>query len=182
MSDNGGLTERLESCGLLAAGLIADRGEGEAIKELAHVVTGHRPHAEQHALALVVACPVGVGFAKIADGDWAIDGADDVGEANVLGRSGQNVPATDTTFGANEPRALECKQDLLKVGLGEPGSLRYVTHRSWASFVGMKGEGEQSPTRIVPSGRNSHKAKRNRSAMISLTLRATIQTQRNLRS
>jgi hypothetical protein len=45
---------------------------------LAHVLASNIPDCQQHALAFVVTRTIGVGLAKIAQGDGAINSRDDV--------------------------------------------------------------------------------------------------------
>ena len=84
---------------------------------------------EQHALALVVAGPVLVGFAEVAGVDRPVDGGDDLGQGDGLGGPGEHVAAPDASLGAHEAHALQAEQDLLEVGLGESGALGEVAHR-----------------------------------------------------
>ena len=53
------------------------------------------PDGQQDALALVVAGPVGMGLAEVPGGDGAVDGGDDLGQADVLGEAGQDVAPSD---------------------------------------------------------------------------------------
>jgi hypothetical protein len=50
---------------LAASGLVHHVGEGKARKVLAHVVSHVGPHAQQHALSLVIAGPILMGLATI---------------------------------------------------------------------------------------------------------------------
>ena len=116
------------------------------------------PHREEHALALVVAGPVLVGLAEVADRDRTVDGGDDLGQADLLGRAGEHVAAPDPALGAHQPGALEREQDLLEVGLGEPGALGDVAHRRGPGLVGVQGERQQRPAGVVAPGRHPHGA------------------------
>ena len=131
---------------------------------LTHVCTSLVPDLEQDALTLVVTRTVLVWSSEVADGDWTIDGRDDVGQHDVLGFAGENVTAADASLRADEPGAFECKQDLLKVRLGECGALGDVTHRRRTDLIAMQREAEERPAGIVSSGRYAH----------SLTLTPTI--------
>jgi len=96
---------------------------------LAHVGADVGPHAEEHALALVVARPVLMGLAEIARRDGPVDGAHDRAERDLGRVAGQHVAAADASLGADQTSALEGEQDLLEVGLGEPGALSDVANR-----------------------------------------------------
>jgi hypothetical protein len=62
------------------------------------VFTNVIPHREENALSFVVTRTVGVRLSKITGNDWAIDGAHDVREADVLGGASQHIATADTTF------------------------------------------------------------------------------------
>ncbi len=51
------------------------------------------PDGQQDALPFVVARPVGMGLAEVSGRDGAVDGRDDLGQADVLGEPGQDVAA-----------------------------------------------------------------------------------------
>ena len=104
-------------------------GQRETREVLSHVVAHVGPDAEQHALALVVAGAVLVGFAEVARDDWSVHGGDDLGEGDLFGRTSEHVATPDTAFGANQTDALQAQQDLLEVGLGESRSIREVADR-----------------------------------------------------
>jgi hypothetical protein len=53
----------------------------------------------------VVAGAVGVRLPEVAEGDRAVDGREDLGDADLLGGAGEDVPATDTALGPDEPSA-----------------------------------------------------------------------------
>lgn len=90
------------------------------------------PDGEKRALALMVAGTVGVRLSKVSKGDWSIDRANDRCERNLLRWSGENVTPADTTLGADQPRTLECKQDLLKVWLRQTSAICDLANRNWA--------------------------------------------------
>ena len=113
---------------------------------------------QQHALALVVAGAVLVGLAEVADGDRAVDRADDVAERDRRGLAGEDVAAADAPLGADEAGALQRQQDLLEVGLGEPGALGDVADRGGARLVAVQGQREQGPAGVVTSRRDLHGA------------------------
>ena len=50
-------------------------------------------HCQQHALPLVIARPVLVGEPEVAGHDGPVDGRDDLGQRDLLGRTGQHVTA-----------------------------------------------------------------------------------------
>ena len=70
---------------LQPAGLENHVREGEAREVLAHVISHVGPHAQQNALAFVVARAVAVRLAKVAGHDGSIDGSDNFGEGDVDG-------------------------------------------------------------------------------------------------
>ena len=65
---------------------------------LAHVFAGDVPDRQEHAMPLVVARPVLVRFAEIPDGDRTVDGGNDLGESDLVGRATQYVPAADSAL------------------------------------------------------------------------------------
>jgi hypothetical protein len=85
---------------------------------LSHVVADVGPDAEQHALALVVASAILVGFAEVTRDNRSVDRRDDLGQRDALSRSRQYVAAADTTLGAYETDALQTEEDLFEVRLG----------------------------------------------------------------
>ena len=115
------------------------------------------PDGQQDALALVVAGPVGVGLAEVAGGDRAVDGGDDLGQRDLLGRAGQDVAAADAPLGAHQTGALEGEQDLLEIGLGQPGALGDVAHRG-RRLGAVEGQREQRPAGVVTPCRDPHDA------------------------
>ena len=70
-----------------------------------------------------------MGCAEVAGRDRAVDRGDDLGQGDLLGRPGQDVAAAHAPLGADQAGALEGEQDLLEVGLGQPGALGDVPHR-----------------------------------------------------
>jgi hypothetical protein len=61
--------------------------------------------------------------------DGAVDGRDDLGQADVLGAAGQDVATADAALGAHQAGPLEGQEDLLEVGLGERRALGDVADR-----------------------------------------------------
>ena len=110
-------------------------GEGEAVEVGAHVFAGLVPDAEQHALALVVAGAVLVRLAEVAEGDRSVDGRHDLGQPDLLGRSGEDVAATDATLGSHQPGTLQGEEDLFEVRLGECSALGDVADRRGSRLV-----------------------------------------------
>ena len=49
-----------------------------------HVLAHVGPDAQEDALPLVIAGPVGVGLAEVAGHDGAVDGADDLAEGDLI--------------------------------------------------------------------------------------------------
>ncbi len=106
-------------------------------------------------MALVVACTVLMGFAKVAHHDGAIYRAHDLGQRDLIGWAGQYVPAAHPAFGTNQPGALEGQEDLLEVRLGEHGPIRDVSDRCGCA-IGVHGEREQCPACVVTTSRHLH--------------------------
>ena len=75
-----------------------------------HVLTGLFPDRQQDALSLVITGPVGMRFAEVAEGDRTVDGRDDLGQTNVVRRTGQGVPAADTTLGPTSPAPFSARR------------------------------------------------------------------------
>ena len=113
------------------------------------------PHLEQHALALVVARPVRVRLAEVAGHDRPVDRRHDLAERDLARRARQHVAAAHAALGAHEAGALERQQDLLQVGLREPGSLGDVAHGSGPDVV-VQREAQQRPARVVTPRRHLH--------------------------
>src|SRR5918996_292093 len=113
----------------LAAGHPGDVGQRHPVEVAAHVLAQHPPDGQQHALALVVAGTVLVRLAEVAHGDRPVDGADDVAQRDGGRFPGEDVAAAHSPLRADQPRTLERQQDLLQVGLGEPGALGDVPDR-----------------------------------------------------
>ena len=75
----------------------------------------------------------------------------------IVGRvAGQHVAAADAALGAHQAGALQGQQDLLEVGLGEPGALGDVAHRGRARLVAVQRQREQRPAGVVAPGRHLH--------------------------
>lgn len=83
-----------------------------------HVFACDIPNRQQYTMPLVITRAILMRLPEVAKCDRAVDRSDDFGKANVLRRAGQNVSATDSTFGLYEAGALECQQDLLEIRLG----------------------------------------------------------------
>jgi len=85
------------------------------------------PDRKKDALTFVVAGAVGVRFAEVAGSDRTVDGSDDLGKLDVLGISGEDIPAADAALGTHESGALQSQQDLLEIGLRK--------HRTFGDFA-----------------------------------------------
>ena len=105
------------------------------------------PHRQQDALPLVVAGPAGVGLAEVAGHDGPVHGRDHLGQGDLLGVAGQHVAAADPALGADQPGALEGEEDLLEVGLGEPGALGDVADRGRRGLRPVQGQRQEGPGR-----------------------------------
>ncbi len=114
------------------------------------------PDRQQDALSLVVAGPIGVGLAEVAQGDGTIDGPDDLGQGDLIWWSGQDVATTHAPFGANQACPFEGQQNLFQIGLRQPGAIRDIANRGWSVAVGMQSQGKQGPAGVVSSGRHLH--------------------------
>ena len=123
----------------LAPGDRRQVGQRPTVQQLAHLAADLVPDGQQHALALVVTGPVGVGLAEVACLDWAVHRADDLGQGDLRGVTGQDVPATHAPLGPHDPGALERQKDLLEVGLGQAGALGDVADRG-RSGIAVEGE------------------------------------------
>ena len=84
--------------GCLALRNGSDTGQGVTIEVLTHVCTSLVPDREQDALTLVVTRTVLVWSPEVADGDWTINGRNNIGQHDVLGFAGENVTAANTSF------------------------------------------------------------------------------------
>jgi hypothetical protein len=122
----------------------------------AHVLAHHVPDGEQHALALVVAGPVLVGLAEVAQRDGTVDRADDVAERDGLGFAGQHVAPAHAPLRPHQPGALQRQQDLLEVGLGQRGALGDVADRRGTGVVAVQGQREQGSAGVVTPGGHLH--------------------------
>ncbi len=114
-----------------------------------HVFSDLGPDGKQRALSLMVACPIGMGFAKITDDDRTIDCADDRAQRDLLGRPGEHVAPANTALRGHDARTLEGEKDLLEIWLGEAGAFGDVADRGWSRVSLSQGKREQSPARIV---------------------------------
>jgi hypothetical protein len=77
----------------------------------------------------MVAGTVFVGDAEVAGHDGPIDSGHDLGERDLLWRSGQHVASAHSALGSDQPGALQSEQDLLEIGLGEPGTFGDIADR-----------------------------------------------------
>jgi hypothetical protein len=114
------------------------------------------PNREQHALTLVVAGAVLVGFAEIACDDRSLYGAHDLAQGYLSRGPGEDVPPTDTPLRAHQPGALQSEENLLQVGLGQPGALCDVAHGRGLRLAGVKCKRQQSPARVIAPGGYLH--------------------------
>src|SRR5436190_19012753 len=103
-------------CGprLLAASHRRHVRQRESVEQPAHLVAHSGPHGQQYALTLVVARPVLMGLAEVADGDRAVDRANDVAEGDGVGFTSEDVAAADAPLRSDDSGALQCQQDLLE--------------------------------------------------------------------
>ena len=77
--------------------------------------------------------------------------------ANEIGKQVEVLKKTDATLGADQARTLQGEQDLLEVGLGQPGPFGDVPHRVGPGAVAVQGEGDERPTGVVTSRRHLHR-------------------------
>jgi hypothetical protein len=71
----------------------------------------------------MVACAIGMGLPEVYCLNWSIDRRNNLGKRYLRGVAGQHIPTANSSFGTNQPGALESQKNLLKIGLGESGSL-----------------------------------------------------------
>src|ERR687891_1022177 len=140
----------------LAAGHPGDVGQRHLVEVAAHVLAQHPPDGQQHALALVVAGTVLVRLAEVAHGDRPVDGADDVAQRDGGRFPGEDVAAAHSPLRADQPRTLERQQDLLQVGLGEPGALGDVPDRGRPGLGRVQRQRQQRPAGVVTACRDLH--------------------------
>jgi hypothetical protein len=150
--------ERRDRDGLAphAPGSLDHVGQREGVEVLAHVFTDLRPHRQQHALAFMLAGAVLVRSTEVASGDRAVDRGHDLAEGDLLRWPGEHIAAPDAPLGADQPRALERKEDLFEVRLRQTGALGQVANRRRARLVGMQCERQECPARVVAAGGHPH--------------------------
>ena len=142
--------------GGVALGHLGDHRQRVAVEMVAHVLAGPVPDGDQHALPLVVARPVLVRLTEVAERDRPVDRRDDLRQADLRRRPGEDVAAADAPLRAHEAGTLEGEQDLLQVGLGQSGAVGDVADRRRPVAVGVEGQGEQRPAGVVTPGRDAH--------------------------
>ena len=113
------------------------------------------PHGEQDALPFVVAGAVFVRLAEVTRRDGAVDGRDDLGQGDLLGRACQDVAAPHAPLRPDQAGALEGQEDLLQVGLGEGGPDRDVPDGR-RGLGPVQGQREQRPAGVVTPRGNPH--------------------------
>lgn len=123
---------------------------------LAHPLTGLFPDREQDTLSLVVAGTILVRLAEVTEGDRAIDRRDDLGQADIGRRSGQDVPAAHTALGLDQTGTFERQEDLFEVGLGQRGSFSDIAHRDRDGRIIAQRKRQQRSTGVISAGRHSH--------------------------
>ena len=102
--------------------------------------------------------PFSWGSAEVAGHDGPVHGRHDLGQGDLLGRPGQHVAAAHAPLGADQAGALQGEQDLLEVGLGEPGALGDVPDRGRAvPSVGVERQRQERAARVVTSGGYLHR-------------------------
>lgn len=97
-----------------------------------------------------------MGFAEVAHGDGSVHRRDDLGQLYVVGSAGERVATADSSLRPDETGAFQGEEDLFEVRLGESGALGDVAHRSGSADRLVEGQAQESPTRIITSGRNTH--------------------------
>jgi hypothetical protein len=130
--------------------------QGVALEMGAHVVADLAPYGEQNTLTFVVARAVLVGIAEVASLDWAVDGSNDLGQADLVGRPGKQISTAYATLGLDQPCTFQREQDLLQIWLGETGAFCDVSDRLWSERVDMERHGQQRSAGVVTSGRDLH--------------------------
>src|SRR5664279_5180818 len=111
--EEAGSARTLAEGGHLSLGPSHHVGQVERLEVGAHVLADIGPHGEQDALALVVAGAVLVGEAEVAGHDGAVDGGDDLGKGDLLGRTGQYVATPHAALGAHQTGARQRQEDCL---------------------------------------------------------------------
>lgn len=133
-----------------------DVGQIEAVQVMAHVVAGLLPDRQKDALSFMVARPVGMGLAEVAEGDRAVHRRHDVGETDVGRLSGERVATSDPSLRPHETGPFQGQENLLEIRLGESGSFGDVAHRRRPRLAFVQRETEKGSTGIVPTGRHAH--------------------------
>ena len=110
-------------------GCVGHRLQRERVHQQAHLLAGRLPDGEEYALAFVVARAVLVRFAEVAEADGAIDGAEDLADANLCSGPSQHVATAHSALGAHETGTLQREEDLLQVRLRDGSAFGDVTHR-----------------------------------------------------
>ena len=85
----------------------------------------------------------------------AVDRGEDVGQRDLRGVTGEDVPAAHTALRAHEPGALDRQEDLLEIGLGEAGPLGDLLHRR-GPVGAVQRERQQRSRRVVAPRRDLH--------------------------
>lgn len=113
------------------------------------------PDCEQDALAFVVTGTVLMRLTEITESDGAVDRSNDHPDRDLGWIASHDIAAADTALGPNQASALERKQDLLEVGLGQTGALCNIAHRSRPTVV-VEDQGQQRAARVVSPRRHRH--------------------------
>ena len=121
-----------------------------------HVLPDLLPDPEQDALTLVLAGSVLVRTPEVSCCYRTVDRGDDLPESDLGRGARQNVTAPYPALGADESCSFQREQDLLQVGLGKPGPVGDVSHRSRAELVGVQRQRQKSTARVVATRRNLH--------------------------
>ena len=140
----------------LAASRGGNGGKCVTLEVPPHVIARFLPDREEHALAFVVARTILVRLPEVPECDGTVDRRNDLGEADLVGWSAEDVPSTHASFGTNQTGAFQGEQDLLEVRLRKSSPLRDVSDAGRSTGVSMERQRQQRPARIITSGRDPH--------------------------
>jgi hypothetical protein len=112
--------------------------EGERVQMGPHVLAHLGPDVEQGTLPFVIAGAVLVRGPEVPDDDRSVDCRHDLAEGHVPWRSSEHVPAADAALGADEAGPFQGEQDLLEIGLGEPGTFGDIPDRGRVILAASK--------------------------------------------
>ena len=113
------------------------------------------PDCEQDALTFVVTGAILMRLAEIAESDRAVDSSNDHPDRDLGWIASHDIAAADAALGPHQTCALERKQNLLEVGLGQTCALRNVAHRGRQAVV-VQDQRQQRAARVISPRRDRH--------------------------